>query len=380
MKFDEIAGHEDVKARLRGMVEHKRIPHALLMNGAEGNGNLPVAFAFAQYIFCENRTATDSCGNCRHCIRLKKLEHPDLHLVFPFALSKDIRVCDALVGDFRKTFLQQPFMTLADWFNELGADNKQPVIPADESDQIIKKLSYTSFEGRYKIMVIWMPEKMNVASANKLLKILEEPPDDTLFFLVTSHLDQLLTTIISRTQLVQLGSLSDEELAGALQKKFGVARERALQVAALSDGNYREALRILSEDEGSVQYLAHFQAFMRCCLKFDIFKVSEWVDATAAMGREKQKYFLQYALQVLRECLMNNYGSASLVKLAGDELEFVKKFSPFVHRGNYERMVEEINDAYYHVERNAHAKILFMDLALKMNELINIKNPESVRA
>ncbi len=362
------------------MVKNKRIPHALLLNGSEGNGNLPMAIAFAQFILCPDRTETDSCGVCRQCLRIKKLEHPDLHLVFPFALSKDIRVCDSLIGDFRKAFITQPYMTLADWFNELGAENKQPVIPADESDQIIKKLSYTSYEGNYKIMIIWMPEKMNNASANKLLKILEEPPDDTLFFLVTSHLDQLLTTIISRTQLVQFGSVDDEVMANELRQKFGVNNERALQISSLSDGNYREALKLLSDDAGSVEFLQHFQLFMRSALKFDIFKVSEWVDATAAMGREKQKYFIQYAIHLLRECLVNNYGTPTLVKLAGNELEFIKKFSPFVHRGNFERMIEELNNAYYHVERNAHAKILFMDLSMKMNELINLRNPDAVKA
>jgi DNA polymerase III subunit delta' len=375
MKFGDIIGHKEVIARLKGMVENKRIPHAILMNGEEGVGNLACAFAFAQYIFCESKQDGDSCGTCRHCTRMAKLEHPDIHLVFPFALSKDVRICDTVVVDFRKAFLQQPYLTLADWFNELGAENKQPVIPAEESDQIIKKLSYTSYEGRYKIMVIWMPEKMNITSANKLLKILEEPPDDTLFFLVTSHLDQLLTTILSRTQLVQFGKIPDEDIMTALQKKFGLNSEKARQVTALADGNYREALGFLSEDGGNLEFLQHFQNFMRACLKFDIFKVSEWVDSNASLGREKQKYFLQYALQMIRECLMFNYGASTLVKLGGEEMDFIKKFSPFIHQGNYEKIAEELNNAYYHVERNAHAKILFMDICLRMNELINVKKP-----
>jgi DNA polymerase-3 subunit delta' len=377
MQFSQIIGQTEIISKLTGMVERKRIPHALLLNGTEGGGNLATAFAFAQYVFCEERTNNDSCNKCRQCLRMRKLEHPDLHLVFPFALSKDQRVCDTLVVDFIKAFLNQPYLTLADWFNELGAENKQPVIPADESDQIIKKLSYTSFEGKYKILVIWMPEKMNIASANKLLKILEEPPDDTLFFLATSHIDLLLSTIISRTQLVQFGKIAEEKIAESLQIKFGIEKEKALQIAALADGNYREALGIISEDDGNILFLQHFQEFMRAVLKFDVFKVSKWVDSTAALGREKQKYFLQYALQMLRECLMNNSGSGLLVKLVGDELEFIKKFSPFIHQNNYEKIAEEFNNAYFHVERNAHAKILFMDMALKMNELINLKKAET---
>jgi DNA polymerase III subunit delta' len=376
MKFDEIPGHGEVKTILRGMVKNKRIPHALLFHGEEGNGNLPMAFTFAQFIFCEKRSNEDSCGECRQCLRLKKLEHPDLHLVFPFSLSKNTRTCDPLASDFRKAFLHQPFLDLSDWFNELGAENKQPVIPAEESDQIIRKLSYTSFENNYKIMVIWMPEKMNQASANKLLKILEEPPDETLFFLVTSHLDQLLTTIISRTQLIKFSPLQNEEMKVALQQKFSIPQDRATQVAALSDGNLRTALRILSEDGGTVAYFQQFQTMMRYCHRYDIFRISQWVDELAATGREQQKYFFQYALNLLRDCLLLNYGSESLVHTQGEELAFLKKFAPFVHERNFEKMSEELNLACHHIERNAHAKILLLDLSLKINELLNTPKPQ----
>ena len=376
MKFQDIPGYDEVKNTLLGMVRNKRIPHALLFSGEEGSGNLPAAFAFAQYIFCERKTETDSCGECRQCLRLKKLEHPDLHLVFPLALSKNVRTCDPLVSDFRQAFLRQPFLDLSDWFNELGADNKQPVIPAEESDQIIRKLSYTSFENGYKVMVIWMPEKMNQASANKLLKILEEPPGETLFFLVTSHLDQLLTTIISRTQLVKFSPLYPEEMGVFLQKKFTLPKEKAVQIAALANGNCRTALTVLSEDSGKGAYFQQFQTMMRFCLRYDVIKISHWVDEMAAGGREHQKYFFHYALNLLRECLMLNFGDASLIRSRGEELEFLKKFSPFVHYNNFELMCEELNTACFHVERNAHAKILLMDLSLKLNELLNKPKPQ----
>ena len=376
MRFDEIPGHGEVKKILRGMVYNKRIPHALLFLGEEGGGNLPMAFAFAQFIFCERKAENDSCGECRQCLRLKKLEHPDLHLVFPFALSKNTRTCDPLVSDFRIAFLQQPFLDLSDWFNELGAENKQPVIPAEESDQIIRKLSYTSFENNYKVMVIWMPEKMNHASANKLLKILEEPPDETLFFLVTSHFDQLLTTIISRTQLIKISPLQNEEMKLALQQKFSVTQERAAQIASISDGNLRSALRILSENGSTIAFFEHFKTMMRYCHRYDIFRITQWVDEIASLGREQQKYFFQYALNLLRECLMLNYGSGSLVHSQGEELAFLKKFAPFVHERNFEKMSEELNLACHHIERNAHAKILLTDLSLKINELLNTPKPQ----
>ena len=356
------------------MVRNKRIPHALLFNGEDGGGHLCTALAFIQYIFCENKTEHDSCGNCRQCLRIQKLEHPDLHVVFPIALSNKTKNSDNLISQFRKAFLHQPFLTLEDWFNELGAENKQPIIPAEESDHIIRKLSYTSYEGGYKIMLVWMPEKMNLTSSNMLLKILEEPPGSTLFFLVTSQYEQLLATIISRTQMIKFSPADQTEISGALIKKLGITKEKASQVAALSGGNYREALNVLAGSQQEVEHLKLFQQFMRSALKFDIFKVSEWVEDVAALGREAQKHFIHYSLNILRECLLLNYGSASLLKMSGQELEFLKKFSPYVHRGNYEKMVKEFNEAYFHIERNAHAKILFMDLALKMNELLNIKN------
>jgi DNA polymerase-3 subunit delta' len=361
------------------MVLNKRIPHALLFCGEDGCGHLATALAFIQYIFCEDKKDADSCGKCRQCLRLQKLEHPDLHLVFPIAISNQLKNSDAVVADFRKTVVNQPFLRLEDWFNELGAENKQPVIPVEESDQIIRKLSYTSYEGGYKVMLVWMPEKMNLASANKLLKILEEPPDDTLFFLIATSLDHLLTTIISRSQLIKFSPLGEIEIINALIHKFKISEEKATQVASLSGGNFREALAILSGEESEVNYLELFQQFMRCALKFDVFKGNEWVENISALGRENQKHFIQYSLNLLRQCLMNNFGDKNLINLSGSELEFIKKFSPFIHLNNYEKIVHELNQAFYHIERNAHSKILYMDLSLKMNELINIKNPASLK-
>lgn len=373
MRFEDVPGHKEIKNTLISMVSNKRIPHALLFCGEDGSGHFATAVSFIQFIFCENRLQNDSCGKCRQCNRIQKLEHPDLHLVFPIALSTQLRTSDNVLPRFRKAFLGQPFLRLEDWFNELGAENKQPVIAADESDQIIRKLSYTSYEGGYKVMLVWMPEKMNLTSANKLLKILEEPPDNTLFFLVASAIDQLLTTIISRTQTIRFSPLADNEISSALVVKFGATNEKAIQVASISGGNIREAIGILSGSEEEVEYLKLFQQLMRVALRFDAMSAGEWVDKIAVLGRESQKHFLLYSINLLRECLLNNFGGELLIKSSGQEKEFLIKFSPFLHRGNYEKMVEEINTAHYHVERNAHAKILFMDLVLKMNELINIK-------
>jgi DNA polymerase-3 subunit delta' len=373
MFFADIPGQQEIKERLRRMVSEERIPHALLFLGNEGSGNLPTAVTFVQYVFCTNRSNGEPCQQCASCQKVSKLAHPDLHFVYPIASSKDIRLSEHVMAEFREAFLANNFMNQQDWFNELSAENKQPTIAAEESNNIIKKLSYTSYEGGYKFMIIWQPEKMNASAANKLLKILEEPPDKTIFILVCHNAEQLLTTIISRTQMVKFGPADDGAIAETLQRKYGLSEQTARYCSGLAEGNYREAMLIAREQDSNTAQLQHFQAFMRVALNFNAFKINPWIDQTAAMGREKQKYFLQYGLQLLRDCLLLNSGGETLVRARNEELDFLKKFAPFVHMGNYERIVEEFNKAYYHVERNANPKILFMDMGLAVNELLNVK-------
>jgi len=375
MLFTAIPGQLEIKSRLRRMVDEQRIPHALLFLGNEGCGNLTTAVVFAQYIFCTNKQQGEPCNACPSCQKINKLAHPDLHFVFPIASSKDVKLSQDVITEFREAFLAKPFMNQQDWFNELNAENKQPTIASEESNNIIKSLSYTSYEGGYKIMVIWQPEKMNASAANKLLKILEEPPDKTIFILVCTSVEQLLTTIISRTQLVKFGLASSAEVSEFLQQTKNLNAQTADYCANLSEGNVREALLIASEQDNNTALLEHFQVFMRTALKFNAFKINPWIDQTAAMGREKQKYFLTYSLQLLRECLLLNSGGETLVRARNEELEFLKKFAAFVHQGNYEQIVEEFNKTFYHIERNANPKILFMDMSLQMNELLNSKKP-----
>lgn len=354
------------------MLQEGRVPHALMFTGPEGCGNLPAAFAFVQYLFCEHKSADDACGVCPSCIKTSKLVHPDLHLVFPISKSKDVRKSDDLVKEFREAITETPYLTLHDWFNSLDAENKQPIIPAEEANDILKKLSYTSYEGGYKVMIIWQPEKMNTESANKLLKILEEPPDQTLFVLVCNHPEQLLATIISRVQQIPFYKIDTEDMVNGLIAQYGCQESAARQAALLSDGSYREAQLLLQHADGGDVLMQNFRAFMLIALKFDAFKAVGWIDENARIGREKQKQFLQYGLDIFRDCLMLNYGSASLVRHSGEEKQFIEKFSRFVHQRNYERLLEEFNTAYYHIERNANPKILFMDLIMKTNELINM--------
>jgi DNA polymerase-3 subunit delta' len=370
--FKEIVGQDLVKIQLTKMVRESRVPHALMFNGQEGTGNLPAAVAFIQYLFCQNRTDTDSCNVCHSCLKTQKLIHPDLHLVFPINKSKDIRTSNDLIKEFRELFLETPYLTLTDWFNSLNAENKQPIIPTDEANDILRKLSYTSYEGGYKVMLIWQPEKMNSESANKLLKILEEPPEQTLFLLVCNNPNQLLATIISRVHQIVFQQLNLSTISQALVSQYQCSNSIANQTALLSNGSYREAQLLIQNANSSLEYLQLFRTFMLTALNFNPVKAISWIDENARIGREKQKQFLQYGLHIFRDCLMFNYGSKEVVNQFGEENDFIIKFSKFVHQKNYEKLINEFNSACYHIERNANPKIVFMDLIMKANELINI--------
>lgn len=372
MKFSGIAGYQQIKSVLAQMVSNQRIPQALLFSGAQGCGNLPMAVAFAQYVFCKNRTNSDSCGNCSSCIKVEKLAHPDLHFTFPVTNLKNAETSDLLIEEFREAFTQHPYLSQTDWFNHIGSENRQPTITVKESDDILHKLSLTSYEGGFKILILWQPEKLNTSTANKLLKIIEEPPEGTIFILVSHQTDQILPTILSRTQLMHFGPLSEHEIQQGLMMRHQIGEVQAEYIARMADGNFRDAEIIFSEGNEQIQILGHFQKFMRACLKFDAFKVGEWIEETARLGREKQKQFLSYGLKMFRECLLLNNAGQAITGSYGEELEFLKKFSPFVHNRNIEKLSEEFNQAYYHIERNANPKILFMDLALKVNEWLNL--------
>jgi DNA polymerase-3 subunit delta' len=376
MQFSDIIGQAPVKERLIRSVKEGRISHAQLFLGPEGSGSLALAVAYAQYISCKNKTDHDSCGTCSSCVKYNKLVHPDLHFVYPVALSKEVRTSTDVAAEWRSAFLDDPYITLYGWFESLNAENKQAVIGVEESGEILRKLSLTTYESEFKIMVLWQAEKMNQQSANKLLKILEEPPDKTLFLLVCENEDQLLRTIVSRTQLIKINKITDEELITALVQRHGVSHPDAEKIAHLADGSYAEAQVLLSENENAGQNLASFQKLMRSSLRFDAKGVMSWIDDISSAGRERQKNFLNYALHIMRESLMLSYADPSLVKLSADEQDFVKKFAPFIHGSNVERFMEELNRAHYHMERNANAKILFMDLAFKFNELLNVPKPE----
>ncbi len=371
MKYENVIGQNEGKTRLQNLILENRVPHALLLKGPPGCGALPLAITFAGHLLCTQKTEKGACETCSACLQVNKLTHPDLHLVYPIALSKEIRTSEYWIKKFREVYLENPYLDLEIWFSSIRSENKQPIIAVDEAADILRKLSYTSFEGQYKVMVIWLPEKMNNDAANKILKVLEEPTDNTVFLMVSEQPDKLLSTILSRVQQTQLAKLSHEEVSLALQNLKHIEKDKAEQTAYLADGNLTEALQLLNENEEEFNLMAHFQSFMRLAFSFDYAKIAPWVDNNASFGREIHKQFFQYGLEMFRDCLMYNYGNRDLVRLNGKERDFLEKFAPFVNQTNYEKLIEEFNSNYYYIERNANPKILFMDLFIKCNALIS---------
>lgn len=380
MQFKEIVGHNDIKKRLIATVKEGRISHAQLFLGAEGSGNLPMAIAYSQYIACENKTDSDSCGSCSSCIKFEKLVHPDLHFVFPVATNKSIKkdpVSSKFIAEWRELVLEKKgYFTLANLQEKLATENKQLIIPKDESIEILKKLSLKTYESEYKTMIIWYPEKFNGASANKLLKILEEPPNKTLFILVAHDSGQILPTILSRTQLIKIDKITDADLSAALVKKFNLQENQAVSITNLADGNFINAKTIIEESSSEEFFYAHFTKWMRMGFVADVPGLINFSEESAKLGREKQKQFLNYSLHIFRESLIQNYGDITLKRVSTNEGKFLEKFAPYIHGANCIDIIALFNDAIYHIERNANPKILFLDVSLKLTKLLRVKLPE----
>jgi len=373
MQFKEIIGQKEVKAQLLHAAREGRVSHAQLFLGPEGSGNLAMALAYAQYLVCENRSETDSCGACASCLKSRKMIHPDITYTFPMSpnAKEKKKICLDFIADFREAVQENPYLSYNDWVTAMDAENKQGSINTDEAADIVRRLGFKSVEGGYKICLLWFPESLNTSAANKLLKIIEEPPDQTLFILVAGNHEHILSTITSRTQLVKIFSVTDEEIIAALMAKKLQAGD-ARRIAHLAGGNYNEALRMVSE-AGDDDYNLQFLEWMRHCLKLRVQDLGRFSESMAAQSREQQKVFLQHALHIARECLLLNYGDASMVRLSEQELESFKKFAPFVNRNNADEFVEEINNAHFHLERNANAKILFADLSFAMHRILQVK-------
>ncbi len=374
MLFSKVIGHATLKAKLIGNIREGRVAHAQLFMGPRGGGNLPMALAYAQYLLCERQGEADSCGECPSCLQTVKLEHPDLHLTFPIFLAEKQKYCEPFVSDWRTCVLDQPYLDADRWRDHLESDNKQLRMGVDIAQEIQRKLSLKSFRGGYKVMLIWLPELMDTAAANKLLKVLEEPEPNTVFLLVSTDAEQLLTTILSRAQLTKVPALRPSDLADALSDRFpGLALEEALAIALRSEGDLLDAVDMA--DQGEEELFVFFRDWLRSCYKREVGVVSEFAEGFQKLGRERQKSLIRYGLYMIRQCALQWQEVPELVRVLGQEQEFVQNFSKLLNDANAEGIRRELETAHVHIERNANPKILFTDLSYRMMGLLRMTAP-----
>jgi DNA polymerase III subunit delta' len=365
MLFGEIVGHEALKNTLVASVQRNHVAHAQLFHGPVGSANLALALAYATYLNCEDRQPHDACGRCAACVKMQKLVHPDFHHIFPVASTKKIKdnESDAFLPLWRQFVRESPYQTLSDWLDFIGADNKQGNISAEEARHIIKKLSLKPFEGTFKILLLWQPELLNVYSANALLKILEEPPANTIFLLVCNDANRLLTTILSRTQRVAVPAFDDTDILQQLQQQ-GIPSAKAQQATYLSEGNMAKAIKLATES-GLDQHM-WFADWMRRCYKPDLVGLVKLADEYDAQSKETQKNLLEYSLRLFRDLMLFQNEILDLIRLQDEEMDFVQKFSKALKPQVIERVTPLLSEAHYHLERNARAKMVFLDLSLQL--------------
>jgi DNA polymerase-3 subunit delta' len=403
MLFKNVIGQADVKTHLVNMVHQDRISHALLFLGKEGCGALPLAIAFAQYIVCEkvNRKVVaepagpslfgeeppaaaqlgaglmDSCGECPSCLKMVQLMHPDIHFSYPVISRKsgDKPLSSDYISEWREFFAKYPYGNSYDWLQFIGAENKQGNITAYECNEIIRKLSLKSFESGFKILVMWMPEYLG-NEGNKLLKLIEEPPPDTLFILVAENESQILQTILSRTQLVKIPALTNQDVSAALIERAKLAQDPALQIALIAEGNYREALQLMQHADEDWQSL--LREWLNAILKNGPISQVKWVEEVSKLGREKQKQFLRYFTHLLEQAIRLNAMGPAHLHLPEKEKDFAGRLNKIAAFNQQQAIIEELDKATYYIERNANPKMLFHALTIKLYHIIANKQVPAV--
>ena len=377
MQFKDVIGQEEVKRKLILSVQENRVPHAQLFLGPEGNGKLPLALAYAQYILCPHRTATDSCGVCPSCQKISKLTHPDLHFVMPTATTKSIKSypeSDLFLNEWRDYVLQhEGYVDTSSWYSFLGVENKQGAIYVRDAATLLRKLNFKAFEGDYKIAIIWMAEKLRVDTANKLLKLLEEPPEKTLFILIAEDQEELLATIRSRTSLVKVPRLKPEEIHEALMRRMDSSAQQASDAAMIADGSWLKAKEYVNDSDDKKYFFRTFQQWMRLCFKAAVNELIDFSNNIKTIGRERQKDLLEYGLGIVMNSLLFNNNLASLVMLPEEEKKFNSGFAPFVKPSNLQQMAELLEEASRQIERNGYAPLIFLDTSFKMTKLLRVK-------
>lgn len=382
MQFSEIIGQEHLKNHLTKSADGGRIPHAQLFVGPEGSGTLATAIAYAQYILCKNSDGENEDGNESCNLKFENLTHPDLHFIYPSVTALGItskpKSID-FIKEWREFVSENVYGSLFDWLNYLEAGNKQGEIRVDDAQEIVKLLSLKSYEGGYKIVIIWMAEKMNIAASNKLLKLLEEPTDKTLFLLIAEQEEDLIQTILSRCQVLHFNGLSENNIAERLITDFNIEEREARKIAHQSQGNFNKALKFINENGEDAAFEEWFVEWVRAAFRAKgnasaISDLIKWSETIAGIGRETQKKFLNYCIEMFRQALLINYQTTSLVYMEPKVAKFkLENFAPFVNGSNIDSIFAELSDAIYHIERNGNAKIVLTDLSIKLTRLIHKK-------
>ncbi|MBR4046901.1 MAG: DNA polymerase III subunit [Bacteroides sp.] len=368
--FNEVVGHEAIKQRIKQDVLNGRMPHALMFTGPSGVGKLPMALALARYLSCPNRTAEDACGACPSCRKWEKLAHPDVHFVFPFLKRPKKEVCNDFLPEWRELLMTMPYFEMNDFLDAINASNGQPVIYGKESDEINKKLSLKSSEGGAKVVVFWLPEKMNATSANKLLKLIEEPPAATYFILVSNDVEKVLPTIVSRTQQIWIPPIAKQDIMIALQERYSLSSSDSEQIAHIAMGSFVKALQTIHLNEENERNFERFVGIMRASYARRIQDMRAWSEEMAASGRESGKNFLQYAQRMMRESFISNLRQGEMNYMNKPEQNFTIRFAPFINEQNIIEISEELQLAEKHIEQNVNGKMVFFDLALKLTVLL----------
>lgn len=375
MYFDDIAGQEAIKRRLTAMADEGRIAHALLFAGAEGTGALPLAIAFAQYINCTgSRSGGKACGQCPSCVKYDRLVHPDLHFVFPIITSGPESKCDDDLKAWRQQLAEQPYFGLKQWTERLGG-SKAAVIPVTAAQAVMEKLSLKTYEARHKVMIIWLPEKMNESASNKLLKILEEPPAGTVFILVSEQTYGILPTILSRTQALRIPAIDDEAMAAELAARHHMEPDAARRTAHVAQGNMVKAIELATGGGTADENLELFMRLMRTCYTRKVPDIIALSDDLARLSRDGLRNWLTYCLHMLRENFVAGLGESRISYMTDAEAAFSERFAAFVHIGNVEEMAREINLAIAQTEQNGNARIITTDLMLKLTVLLLAPRP-----
>lgn len=374
MKFTDIPGLSEIKSTLIDSVRNQHIAHAQLFLGKPGALNLPLALAYSMYLHCQNKGETEACGTCAACSKSLKHIHPDTNFVFPLSNVKNDKDEDRfksdILKDWRSFLIEQPFGDLGDWINFYGGEDKQAAISREAGREIIKMLSLKSFESAYKVMIIWQPEFMHPSAANGILKILEEPPPNTFFLLVSNAVDRLLPTVLSRTQMVQVPMLSDEELNNYLLVKNSSLQEaRRQEIIQLADGNLNLAIKLIDSEEDHFQ--SRFEDWMRSCFKRDYAALLNFSEEFHEADKLSQRNLFQYALSMMRETLLQLSGAGAIARVKTSEANFVQNFSKVMSVNKLEKINHLLSDASYHLERNGSAKMIFLDLSLQISKTLN---------